>query len=82
MFSYRMVDFQIIAIVVNLAVAFGTILLAYYTYRSVKASERQVEMARKSIEKPRIIENINDIIEKVQSDVTGDIDCIQKNELV
>lgn len=77
-----MVDIEIIAIVVNLAVAFGTILLAYFTYRSVKASEQQVEMARKSIEKPRILENITDIIEKVQSDVIGDINCIQKNELV
>jgi hypothetical protein len=77
-----MVDIEIIAIVVNLAVAFGTILLAYFTYRSVKASEQQVEIARKSIEKPRILENINDIIENVQSDVAGDINCIQKNELV
>ena len=43
----------------NIGVALGTILLAIFTYKSVKASAKQTELSIKMIEKPRILEQMN-----------------------
>jgi hypothetical protein len=43
-----------ISTIANLGVAFGTGLLAYYSYKSVKASEEQIKLTKNTIEKPSV----------------------------
>lgn len=66
--------------IANLLVAFGTILLAIYTYKSVKASEEQVKLARNSIEKPRILEKIHNVLNGIGGEMEQELQAILQND--
>jgi hypothetical protein len=65
----------------NIAVALGTIILAFFTYKSVKVSETQMELSRKLIEKPRILEKIHNILNNIESELEGERREIEKRSI-
>jgi hypothetical protein len=65
----------------NVAVALGTIILAFFTYKSVKVSEKQMELSRKRIEKPRILEKIHNILNNIESELEGERREIEKHNI-
>ena len=71
-----------ISTVANFGVALGTVLLAYFTYKSVKASEEQVKLARNTIEKPRILEKIQKTLNGIKNEMQLDIREIQRMEAI
>lgn len=71
-----------ISTIANLGVAVGTGLLAYYTYKSVKASEEQVVLARNSIEKPRILEKIHNTLNGIKNEMKIELRAIQQTDMV
>jgi hypothetical protein len=71
-----------ISTIANLGVAIGTGLLAYYTYKSVKASEEQVILARNSIEKPRILEKIHNTLNGIKNEMEIELRAIQQTDMV
>jgi hypothetical protein len=79
-------EFSILGIslstIANLLVALGTILLAYYTYKSVKASEEQVKLAKNTIEKPRILEKIHNVLNGIGNEMDLELRAIQQSDLI
>lgn len=71
-----------ISTIANLGVAIGTIALAYYTYKSVRASEEQVKFARNTIEKPRILEKIHGSLNVIKNEMELDLRTIQKMDVI
>jgi hypothetical protein len=71
-----------ISTVANFGVALGTVLLAYFTYKSVKASEEQVKLARNTIEKPRILEKIRETLNGIKSEMVLDLRTIQTMDII
>lgn len=71
-----------ISTVANFGVALGTVLLAYFTYKSVKASEEQVKLARNTIEKPRILEKIQKTLNGIKNEMQLDLREIQRMEAI
>lgn len=71
-----------ITTIASLGVAIGTGLLAYFTYKSVKASQEQLEISRISIEKPRVVENIQNTLNAIQSELASELTAIDNNDLV
>jgi len=61
--------------IANLLVAFGTILLAVYTYKSVKTSEKQLEILQREKEKPQALEQIP-ILNEIQDDLNREVGVI------
>jgi len=70
-----------ISVLANIAVAFGTILLAIFTYRSVKVSEKQMEFSRITIEKPRVLEKIQNVLNIIESELLAEREEISKHNL-
>ena len=68
--------------IANLLVALGTILLAYYTYKSVRASEEQVKLARNTIEKPRILEKIHNVLNGIGNEMELELRAIKESDLI
>jgi len=56
--------------------------LAYYTYKSVRASEEQVKLARNTIEKPRILEKIHETLNGIKGEMLQDLRNIQRVEII
>jgi hypothetical protein len=71
-----------ISTIANIGVALGTGLLAYYTYKSVKASEEQVKLARNTIEKPRILEKIHTVLNGIGNEVEQEQRTITQSDLI
>ena len=71
-----------ISTIANLGVALGTGALAYYTYKSVRASEEQVKLARHTIEKPRILEKIHETLNGIKSEMLLDLRTIQRMDII
>jgi hypothetical protein len=70
-----------VSTIANIGVAIGTGILAYFTYKSVKASETQVEISKKMVDGPLILENIQTIINPLQSELKNEIEAIESKEL-
>ncbi|MEN6294248.1 MAG: hypothetical protein ABFD07_19825, partial [Methanobacterium sp.] len=66
--------------IANLLVAFGTILLAIYTYKSVKTSEKQLEILQREKEKPQALEQIP-ILNEIQDDLNREIWAILHSDV-
>ena len=64
-----------ISIWANIGVSIGNLVLAYFTYTAVKASREQIELSRKSIEKPRVVENIQNTLNTLQQELDLRIKC-------
>ena len=79
-------EFSILGIslstIANLLVALGTILLAYYTYKSVRASEEQVKLTRNTIEKPRILEKIQNVLNGIGNEMELELRAIKESDLI
>lgn len=71
-----------ISIIANLGVAAGTLALAIFTYKSVKVSEEQVKFARNSIEKPRIIEKIHNVLNRIGGEMEVELLAIQQADTI
>jgi hypothetical protein len=65
----------------SIGVTIGTIILAIFTYLSVKVSEKQMELTRKMIEKPRILEKIHSHLNIIEDELQGEIDEIERNNI-
>jgi hypothetical protein len=70
-----------ISIWASLCVAFGTILLAIFTYKSVKVSEKQMELSRRMVEKPRILEKIHSILNNIYFELEIEIAEIERKNI-
>ncbi|ADN36399.1 hypothetical protein Mpet_1646 [Methanolacinia petrolearia DSM 11571] len=71
----------------NIGVALATVILAlctavmaFFTYKSVKASTKQTELSIKMIEKPRILEQINNL-NILEDELNREIIKIEKQDL-
>lgn len=78
-------DFSIYGVPVSILIALvstGIALLAvYYTSKSAKISHNQFELAQKMVEKPRILELIQTIINPIKLDLESEIKAIDNKEL-
>lgn len=70
-----------ISIFASLGVAIGTIILAFFTYKSVKISEKQMELSRKMIEKPRILEKIHSVLNSLETELEVELAEIDRNNI-
>jgi hypothetical protein len=70
-----------ISIWASIGVAVGTILLAFFTYKSVKVSEKQIELSRKMVEKPRILEKINKTLNSLKTELESELIDIENTNI-
>jgi len=70
-----------ISIFASIGVAIGTIILAFFTYKSVKISEKQMELSRKMIEKPRILEKIHSVLNSLETELEAELAEIDRNNI-
>ncbi|MEI7942248.1 MAG: hypothetical protein WCH76_03655 [Candidatus Riflemargulisbacteria bacterium] len=68
--------------IANLLVALGTILLAIYTCKSVKTSERQLKILQRDQEKPQARDLIRGILYDVNIDLTQEIKAITNSDII
>jgi len=77
-FSIYGISASILFSLASLAIA---LLAVYYTSKSTKISHNQYELAQKMVEKPRILEIIQTIINPIQHDLEREIKAIDNKEL-
>ncbi len=70
-----------ISIFASIGVAIGTIILAFFTYKSVKISEKQMELSRKMSEKPRILEKIHSVLNSLETELEAELAEIDRNNI-
>lgn len=68
--------------IANLLVALGTILLAIYTCKSVKTSERQLKILQRDQEKPQARDLIRGILYDVNIELTHEIKAITNSDII
>lgn len=67
---------------VNLGVAIGTLLLAYFTYNSVKTSKIQLDLLKKQAERPRVLEILQNTLIPLQSELEGESGLCKRRGMV
>jgi len=63
---------------VNFLVASGTLLMAYCTYVSVRTSQKQFLILQREKEKPQVFDQIQNVFNVIQNDITRELDAIQR----
>ena len=66
---------------VNIFVAVGTILMAYFTYISVKTSQKQFQIFQREKEKPQAFDQIQNVFNVIQEDLNLEIYAINHTSI-
>jgi len=66
-------------VLAEICVAFATLILSCFTYRSVIASENQVKMSQLEKQRPMVLEFINKHLNQINQDLLGESKVIDQN---